>query len=53
LALFVHHTDAEREYAYDRASHVGTLDNVLDMAEANDWIIVDMRKDWKVVFPGR
>ena len=51
LGLFVHHTDAEREYAYDRKSHVGTLDKALDMADKNDWIIVDMKKDWKVIFP--
>ncbi len=51
LGLFVHHTDAEREYAYDRASHVGTLDKALDQADANGWIIVDMKKDWKHIFP--
>jgi hypothetical protein len=51
LGLFVHHTDAEREYAYDRKSHVGTLDKVLDMAAANDWVIVDMKKDWNAIFP--
>ena len=51
LALFVHHTDAEREFAYDRKSHVGTLDKALDQAADNDWIIVDMKKDWKQVFP--
>ncbi|HDY82852.1 MAG TPA: haloacid dehalogenase-like hydrolase [Halieaceae bacterium] len=51
LALFVHHTDADREFAYDRKSHVGTLDKALDQAGANDWIIVDMKKDWKRVFP--
>lgn len=51
LALFVHHTDAEREYAYDRKSHVGRLDKVLDMAKANNWIIVDMKKDWRQIFP--
>ena len=51
LGLFVHHTDAEREYAYDRKSHVGTLDKALDRADANGWIIVDMKKDWKKVFP--
>ena len=50
LGLFVHHTDAEREYAYDRESHMGTLDKVLDMAKANDWIVVDMKRDWKRVF---
>jgi phosphoserine phosphatase len=51
LGLFLHHTDADREYAYDRKSPVGTLDKVLDMASAQDWIIVDMKRDWKVVFP--
>jgi len=51
LGLFVHHTDAEREYAYDRKSHVGVLDMVLDTADKNDWIIVDMKNDWKVIFP--
>ncbi len=53
LGLFVHHTDADREYAYDRKSHVGTLDKALDQADANGWIIVDMKKDWKTVFPER
>jgi phosphoglycolate phosphatase-like HAD superfamily hydrolase len=53
LGLFVHHTDAEREYAYDRESHVGTLDNALDQAAANGWIIVDMKNEWKSVFPDR
>jgi phosphoserine phosphatase len=53
LGLFVHHTDAEREYAYDRKSHVGTLDKALDQAATHGWIIVDMKKDWKHVFPGR
>ena len=51
LGLFVHHTDSVREYAYDRDSHIGKLDKVLDMAAENDWIIVDMKKDWKAVFP--
>ena len=50
MGLFVHHTDADREYAYDRESHVGTLDKVLDIAKENGWIIVDMKSDWKVVF---
>ena len=53
LGLFVHHTDADREYAYDRKSHVGTLDKVLDMATENDWIIVSMKDDWKVMFSDR
>ncbi len=51
LGLFVHHTDADREYAYDRKSHVGTLDKALDAADTNGWIIVNMKKDWKQVFP--
>ena len=51
LGLFVHHTDAEREYAYDRKSHVGTLDKALDQAATNGWVIVDMKKDWKQMFP--
>jgi phosphoglycolate phosphatase-like HAD superfamily hydrolase len=53
LGLFVHHTDADREYAYDRKSHVGTLDKALYVAAKNDWIIVDMKKDWKQIFPGK
>ena len=53
LGLFLHHTDADREYAYDRDSHVGKLDKALDQADANGWIIVDMKKDWKTVFPSR
>jgi phosphoglycolate phosphatase-like HAD superfamily hydrolase len=47
----LHHTDAEREWAYDRASKVGRLDKALDLAQANDWTIVDMKNDWKTVFP--
>jgi phosphoglycolate phosphatase-like HAD superfamily hydrolase len=47
----LHHTDAEREWAYDRASKIGRLDKALDLADANDWTIVDMKNDWKIVFP--
>ncbi len=47
----VHHTDAEREWAYDRDSHVGKLDKALDEATAKDWTVVDMKQDWNVVFP--
>jgi phosphoglycolate phosphatase-like HAD superfamily hydrolase len=46
----VHHTDADREYAYDRNSHVGKLDQALDEAVAKKWTVVDMKKDWKQVF---
>jgi phosphoglycolate phosphatase-like HAD superfamily hydrolase len=53
LGLFVHHTDADREYAYDRKSHVGTLNKALDQAAAKGWVIVDMKKDWNKVFPGK
>lgn len=51
LLGLVHHTDAAREYAYDRASRIGTLDKALDEAKAKGWVVVDMRKDWRVVFP--
>jgi phosphoglycolate phosphatase-like HAD superfamily hydrolase len=51
FALFVHHTDAVREFAYDRESHIGTLDKALDEATAKGWTIVDMAKDWAVVWP--
>jgi hypothetical protein len=51
MGLFVHHTDAKREYAYDRKSHVGTLDKALDQAKAKGWHIVSMEDDWKQIFP--
>jgi hypothetical protein len=51
LMLLVHHTDAEREYAYDRRSPVGQLDKALDEADKRGWTVVDMKKDWKVIFP--
>lgn len=49
--LLVHHTDAEREWAYDRESHIGRLDKAMDEANAKGWVIVDMKKDWKVIYP--
>ena len=52
LGLIVHHTDAEREYAYDRQSHFGKLDKALDAAAINKWTVVDMKNDWKRIFPG-
>ena len=52
LGLIVHHTDAEREYAYDRESHFGKLDKALDAAALNKWTVVNMKNDWKRVFPG-
>jgi phosphoglycolate phosphatase-like HAD superfamily hydrolase len=51
FGLYVHHTDAEREWAYDRTSHIGKLDKGLDEAQAKGWTVVDMKKDWKVIFP--
>jgi len=53
LGLIVHHDDAEREYAYDRKGHVGTLDKALDAAGPAGWVVVSMKNDWKEVFPGR
>ena len=50
LGLIVHHTDAEREYAYDRQSHFGKLDMALDAAAVNRWTVVDIRRDWKRIF---
>jgi len=49
--LYVHHTDVEREWAYDRDSAVGRLDKGLDEAEAHGWTVVDMAADWRVVYP--
>ena len=51
LALIVHHTDAVREYAYDRQSHFGRLDKALDEAAIKGWVVVDMKNDWKTIFP--
>ena len=48
--LLVHHTDAEREYAYDRNSAVGKLDKALDEANAKGWTVVSMKDDWKKIF---
>jgi len=50
FALIVHHTDAEREWAYDRKSLVGRLDKALEEAKAKGWTVVDMKNDWKTVF---
>ena len=47
----VHHTDAEREYAYDRKSAFGKLDKALDDAKKQGWVVVDMKTDWKTIFP--
>jgi hypothetical protein len=49
--LIVHHTDAEREWAYDRKSKIGHLDKALDEAFNSGWTVVDMKRDWKVIYP--
>lgn len=51
FGLIVHHTDADREWAYDRESHVGRLDKGLDAAGAKGWTIVNMKDDWNRIFP--
>ncbi|WFU54367.1 HAD family hydrolase [Bradyrhizobium pachyrhizi] len=51
FAGIVHHTDEVREYAYDRQSKIGKLDKALDAAAASGWTVVDMKRDWKEVFP--
>jgi hypothetical protein len=51
LGVIVHHTDAEREWAYDRASHIGTLARGLDEAPKRGWALVDMKRDWNVIYP--
>jgi hypothetical protein len=51
LGMLVHHTDAEREFAYDRTAGFGRLDKALDAADASRWIIIDMKADWDVIFP--
>ncbi len=50
LGILIHHTDAKREWAYDRDSHVGRLDKALDKAAAMEWLRVDMQRDWRQVF---
>jgi hypothetical protein len=52
FAGIVRHTDAEREYAYDRTSKIGKLDKALDEATAKGWLVVDMKQDCKTIFRG-
>ncbi len=49
--LYVHHTDSVREWAYDRESSIGRLDKGLDEANEKGWTVIDMEKDWKVIYP--
>jgi phosphoglycolate phosphatase-like HAD superfamily hydrolase len=51
FALIIHHTDADREWAYDRQSPIGRLDKALDEAQAKGWTVVDMKQDWKLIYP--
>jgi len=51
FCLYVHHTDADREWAYDRESHIGKLDKGLDEAREKGWTVVNMERDWRVVHP--
>jgi len=51
FAGLVHHTDAKREWAYDRKSKIGTLDKALDEAAQKGWTVVDMAGEWKVIYP--
>ena len=50
-SLYVHHTDAKREWTYDRQSSIGRLDKGLNEAKAKGWTVVDMKQDWKVIYP--
>ena len=50
FCLYVHHTDAEREFAYDRKSHIGTFDKGWDAAVAKGWTVVSIKDDWKTIF---
>lgn len=51
FGMIVHHTDAQREWAYDRQSHIGHLGKGLDDAAKYNWLIVDMKMDWKKIYP--
>jgi len=51
LGVLIHHTDAQREWAYDRDSHIGHLARGLDEAPKRNWIVADMAKEWRVIYP--
>ena len=51
FALYVHHSDGEGEWAYDRKSSIGRLDKGFDEAQAKGWTVVDMKRDWKFIYP--
>lgn len=52
FGMIVHHTDSVREWTYDRKSHIGNLEKGLDDAPKYNWLIVDMKTDWKIIYPG-
>lgn len=51
FGMIVHHTDSIREFAYDRGSSIGRLEKGLDDAKAKGWLVIDMAKDWKTIYP--
>jgi hypothetical protein len=51
FCLYLHHTDASREWAYDRQSPIGRLDQGLDVARDKGWTVVDMKNDWNTIYP--
>jgi hypothetical protein len=51
LGMIIYHTDAEREWAYDKDSSVGRLDAALRASDASGWIVVDMKEDWNAIYP--
>ena len=51
--LLVHHDDADREFAYDRQSHIGKFDKAWDEAKAANWLVVSMTSDWNRIFTAR
>ncbi|WP_439136171.1 HAD family hydrolase [Pseudomaricurvus sp.] len=51
FGLYVHHTDDKREWAYDRESHIGKLDKGLEEAKQRGWTVIDMKKDWRTIYP--
>jgi phosphoglycolate phosphatase-like HAD superfamily hydrolase len=53
LGMIVHHTDAKREWKYDRNSSAGKLDKALDASKKNGWVLIDMKSEWKAIYPSQ
>lgn len=53
LAMYIHHTDARREWKYDRNDSLAKLDKGLDVALDKDWLIVDMKSDWRSIYENK